>query len=168
MFFYPCKRLLSSFFVLVWRHSFRHSPTHSSFCSFLLICLSWFGLFINLLADQTMISAFATILPALYSEQVSPSLQILWGECTRARASERSEKRGRRPEKKKRVASPFSCLSHLVPSVTRVVICVSCAFCSTHQQKRETVRSLALSQHFVLTALTFLLSFSCVSFQCFL
>ena len=167
MFFYPCKRLLSSLFVLVWRHSFRHSPTHSSFCSFLLICLSWFGLFINLLVDQTMISAFATILPALYSEQSLLFFRVC-EVSARARASERSEKRGRRPEKKKRVASPFSCLSHLVPSVTRVVICVSCAFCSTHQQKRETVRSLALSQHFVLTALTFLLSFSCVSFQCFL
>ena len=70
MFSYPCKRLLSSLFVLLWRHSFRHSPTHSSFCSFLLICLSWFGLFINLLVDQTMISAFATILPALYSESL--------------------------------------------------------------------------------------------------
>ena len=69
MFFYPCKRLLSSLFVVVWRHSFSHSLIHSSFCSFLLICLSWFGLFINLLVDQTMISAFATILPALYSEQ---------------------------------------------------------------------------------------------------
>ena len=33
-------------------------------------------------------------------------------------------------------------LSHLSPSVTRVVICVSRAFCSTDQEKRETSRSL--------------------------
>ena len=50
-------------------------------------------------------------------------------------ARERVEKRGRQPEKKKR-------LPHLAPSVTRVVICVSWAFCSTDQEKRETARSL--------------------------
>ena len=33
-------------------------------------------------------------------------------------------------------------LSLLAPSVTRVVICVSRAFCSTDQEKRETARSL--------------------------
>ena len=33
-------------------------------------------------------------------------------------------------------------LSRLAPSVTRVVICVSRAFCSTDQEKRETSRSL--------------------------
>ena len=42
-----------------------------------------------------------------------------------------------------RVVSLFSCLSRLAPSVTRVVICVSRAFCSTDQEKRETARSLA-------------------------
>ena len=36
----------------------------------------------------------------------------------------------------------LSCLSCLAPSVTRVVICVSRAFCSTDQEKRETARSL--------------------------
>ena len=41
-----------------------------------------------------------------------------------------------------RVVSLFSCLSRLAPSVTRVVICVSRAFCSTDQEKRETARSL--------------------------
>ena len=50
-------------------------------------------------------------------------------------ARKRVEKRGRQPEKKKR-------LPHLAPSVTRVVICVSWAFCSTDQEKRETARSL--------------------------
>ena len=35
-----------------------------------------------------------------------------------------------------------TCLSRLAPSVTRVVICVSRAFCSTDQEKRETARSL--------------------------
>ena len=34
------------------------------------------------------------------------------------------------------------CLSRLAPSVTRVVIWVSRAFCSTDQEKRETARSL--------------------------
>ena len=33
-------------------------------------------------------------------------------------------------------------LSRLAPSVARVVICVSWAFCSTGQEKRETSRSL--------------------------
>ena len=33
-------------------------------------------------------------------------------------------------------------LSRIAPSVTRVVICVSWAFCSTDQEKRETARSL--------------------------
>ena len=42
-----------------------------------------------------------------------------------------------------RVVSLFSCLSRLAPSVTRVVICVSRAFCSTKQEKRETARSLS-------------------------
>ena len=41
-----------------------------------------------------------------------------------------------------RVVYLFSCLSRLAPSVTRVVICVSRAFCSTDQEKRETARSL--------------------------
>ena len=41
-----------------------------------------------------------------------------------------------------RVVSLFLCLSRLAPSVTRVVICVSRAFCSTDQEKRETARSL--------------------------
>ena len=35
-----------------------------------------------------------------------------------------------------------SCLSRLAPFVTRMVICVSRAFCSTDQEKRETARSL--------------------------
>ena len=43
-----------------------------------------------------------------------------------------------------RVVSLFSCLSRLAVSVTRVVICVSRAFCSTDQEKRETARSLSL------------------------
>ena len=44
----------------------------------------------------------------------------------------RRKKRGRQPE----------CLSRLAPSVKRLVICVSRAFCSTDQEKRETARSL--------------------------
>ena len=42
-----------------------------------------------------------------------------------------------------RVVSLYSCLSRLALSVTRVVICVSRAFCSTDQEKRETARSVA-------------------------
>ena len=38
--------------------------------------------------------------------------------------------------------SNSSSLSRLAPSVTRMVICVSRAFCSTDQEKRETARSL--------------------------
>ena len=40
----------------------------------------------------------------------------------------------------------FSCLSRLAPSVSRVVICVSRAFCSMDQEKRETARSLCRNQ----------------------
>ena len=55
--------------------------------------------------------------------------------------------RDARPEKKKETtASLFSCLSRFVPSVTRVVVCVSSAFCSMHQEKRETARSLRLQK----------------------
>ena len=50
--------------------------------------------------------------------------RVLSGEAARR------EKRGRQP------------ISRLAPSVTRVVICVSGAFCSTDQEKRETARSL--------------------------
>ena len=53
-----------------------------------------------------------------------------------ARARERCS-----PRREKR-DSLFSCLSRLAPSVTRVVICVSRAFFSTNQEKRETARSL--------------------------
>ena len=56
---------------------------------------------------------------------VSLFLQIYWGECTRARRETRK-----------------TCLSRLAPSVTRVVICVSRAFCSMDQEKRDTARSL--------------------------
>ena len=45
-----------------------------------------------------------------------------------------------------RVVSLFLCLARLAPSVTRVVICVSRAFCSTDQEKRETARSLKFCQ----------------------
>ena len=44
-----------------------------------------------------------------------------------------------------RVVSLFPCLSRLAPSVTRVVICVSRAFCSMDQEKRETARSLLVN-----------------------
>ena len=43
---------------------------------------------------------------------------------------------GRQAERKK------ESLSRLAPSITRVVICVSRAFCSMDQEKRETARSL--------------------------
>ena len=65
------------------------------------------------------------------ASSLSFSLDLVRG----VHARERVEKRGREPEKKKR-------LPHLAPSVTRVVICVSRAFCSTDQEKRETARSL--------------------------
>ena len=45
---------------------------------------------------------------------------------------------GGSPRKKRRE----SCLSRLAPLVTRVVICVSRAFCSTDQEKREIACSL--------------------------
>ena len=56
----------------------------------------------------------------------------------RARAR---EKRGRQPDKKKEG------LSRLAPSVMRVVICVSLAFCSTDQERRESAHSVLLSLH---------------------
>ena len=56
----------------------------------------------------------------------------------RARAR---EKRGRQPDKKKEG------LSRLAPSVMRVVICVSHAFCSTDQERRESAHSVLLSLH---------------------
>ena len=46
-----------------------------------------------------------------------------------------------------RVVSLLSCLSRLAPSVTRLVICSSPAFCSTDQEKRETARSLRACLH---------------------
>ena len=55
-----------------------------------------------------------------------------------ARARERSAAKPR--DVRNENVSP--CLSPLAPSVTRVVICVSRAFCSTDQEKRETARSL--------------------------
>ena len=51
--------------------------------------------------------------------------------------------RGRQPEKKKEFL--LSYLSRLRPSVTRVVIYVSQAFCSTDQEKREAARTLLIS-----------------------
>ena len=61
------------------------------------------------------------------------------GVCTRERrAAARRETR----EKTETTASLFSYLSRLGPSVTRLVVCVSRAFCSMHQEKRETARSL--------------------------
>ena len=52
----------------------------------------------------------------------------------------RGEKWGRQPEKKKEKTCLFGVfLSHLMPSVTRVVICMSCTFCSMDQQKIENV-----------------------------
>ena len=128
LFFYPCKRLLSSLFVVVWRHSFSHSLIHSSFCSFLLICLCWSGLFINLFVDQPMISAFATILPALYNEQ-----SLLFFRYNEASAEARRERQGRQPEKK-----TDSGLSNLASSVTRVVIMrVSHVLLDVPRKKRD-------------------------------
>ena len=49
-----------------------------------------------------------------------------------------------RPKKRGRQ----SCLSRLAPLVTRVVICVSRAFCSTNQEKRDTARGLAHNREF--------------------
>ena len=54
---------------------------------------------------------------------------------------------------KPRARETRACLSRLAPSVTRVVICVSRAFCSTDQEKRETARRLFLTttqKHLVL------------------
>ena len=62
------------------------------------------------------------------------------------RSCETRETRAAAREEKKESLSPgvslLSCLSRLAPSVTRVVICVSRAFFSTDQEKRETARSL--------------------------
>ena len=41
------------------------------------------------------------------------------------------------------------CLSCLVPSVTRMVVCVSQAFCLTDQEKRETAHSLFAVMQFL-------------------
>ena len=57
-----------------------------------------------------------------------------------ARARALSGKAARRENSEMRA---LSCLSRLVPSVSRVVICVSQAFCSTDKENRETARSLA-------------------------
>ena len=59
-------------------------------------------------------------------------------ECKRARAR---KKRGGHPDKKKEG------LWRLAPSVMRVVICVSHAFCSTDQERRESAHSVFLSLH---------------------
>ena len=48
-----------------------------------------------------------------------------------------------------RVVSLFSCLSRLAPSVTRVVICVFRAICSTDQEKRETACSLRVNRKLI-------------------
>ena len=62
--------------------------------------------------------------------------------CERRAAARRE---GARHENEKEItASLFSCLSRLAPSVTGVVVCVSRAFCSMDQEKRETARSLWL------------------------
>ena len=52
------------------------------------------------------------------------------------------ERRSRETRETRAAAREESCLSRLALSVTRVVICVSRAFCSTDQEKRETPRSL--------------------------
>ena len=68
---------------------------------------------------------------------VSLFLQIKWGECTRARtAKPRDAKNEGGSPKRKKSYSLFSC--RLAPSITRVVIYVSRAFCSMDQEKRET------------------------------
>ena len=74
---------------------------------------------------------------------VSLFLQIHWGECTLARAAKPRDARneGGSPRRKKS-NSLFSCLSCLAPSITRVVIYVSRAFCSMDQEKRESARSI--------------------------
>ena len=58
-----------------------------------------------------------------------------------ARASVERRSRERRERR-------ASCLSRLAPSVTRVVICVSQAFCSKDQEKRETARCLSPKRFF--------------------
>ena len=55
-----------------------------------------------------------------------------------------------------RVVSLLSCLSRLAPSVTRVVICVSRAFCSTDKEKRETARTLNFCLYFLKNILSYL------------
>ena len=74
---------------------------------------------------------------------VSLFLQIQWGKCTLARAGKPRDARneGGSPRRKKS-DSLFSCLSRLAPSITRVVIYVSRAFCSMDQEKRESARSI--------------------------
>ena len=54
-------------------------------------------------------------------------------------------------------------LSRLAPSVTRVVICVSRAFCSTDQEKRETARGLHVARFHYHTFSSFPLSMNCNS-----
>ena len=74
---------------------------------------------------------------------VSLFLQIQWGECTLAQAAKpRDARNGGGSPRRKKSDSLFSCLSRLAPSITRVVIYVSRAFCSMDQEKRETARSI--------------------------
>ena len=80
---------------------------------------------------------------------------------TRARerwaAKPRETRAAAREEKREalQVVSLLSCLFRLAPTVTRVVICVSQAFCSTDQEKRETARSLDDFGHLVISTFTF-------------
>ena len=64
----------------------------------------------------------------------SARARALDGEARETRAAAREEKE-----------FLLSCLSRLTPSVTRVVIYVSRAFCSTDQEKREAARTLLIS-----------------------
>ena len=66
---------------------------------------------------------------------------------------------GGSPRRKK----SLSCLFRFVPLVTRVVICVSRAFSSTDQEKRETARSLKEDnmQYFLVVLLINFIILSC-------
>ena len=83
--------------------------------------------------------------PGIGLRVVSLFLEIEWGECMCALEATKCERRWRQAKKKPAllVFSLFFCLCHLMPSVTHIIIFVSCVFPLTSWEKRETARNLA-------------------------
>ena len=91
--------------------------------------------------DDLKQQSYSRTLCSMTASSLSISSDLVRGVHARASVKRRS------PETRERRAAAREekllwCLSRLAPSVTRVVICVSRAFWSTDQEKRETARSL--------------------------